>query len=108
MLLARQRGASESGDCAAYAEADAELHRTVVACTGNKFLTEIYEHLGGALKLSVSPELWNRMLADEEVHHHAALVDAIAAGNAPAAERAAEALIETLRDTLLSRKPRRR
>src|SRR5258706_7006879 len=53
-LLDAQRRASESGARAAYAEADAELHRTVVACTGNKFLTEIYEYLGGALKLSIT------------------------------------------------------
>jgi DNA-binding FadR family transcriptional regulator len=42
------------------------------------------------------------MLAEEEVRHHAALVDAIAGGNAAAAERAAQALIEALRDALLS------
>jgi len=100
-LLAQQRRASEDGDRAAYAEADAALHRTVVACTGNTFLTEIYEHLGGALKLSIRPELWDQMLADEEIHHHAALVDAIAAGHAAAAERAARALITALRDALL-------
>jgi len=101
-LLEKQRRASEDGDRVAYAEADAALHRTVVACTGNAFLTEIYEHLGGALKLSVRPELWDQMLAEEEVRHHAALVEAIAGGNAVAAERAAQALIEALRDALLS------
>jgi DNA-binding FadR family transcriptional regulator len=112
-LLERQRRASEAGDSAAYAKADAELHRAVVACARNEFLGEIYEHLGGALKLSVSPELWDRMLAVEEVRHHAALVDAIAAGKPAAAERAALMLIETLRSTLLpgvgrARRPRRR
>ena len=101
-LLEKQRRASEAGDRVAYAEADAALHQTVVACTGNAFLAEIYEYLGGALKISVSPELWDQMLADEEVRHHAALVDAIAAGNAAAAERAAQALIEALCDALLS------
>jgi DNA-binding FadR family transcriptional regulator len=101
-LLERQRRASEAGDRVAYAEADAALHRAVVACTGNAFLTEIYEYLGGALKLSVSPGLWDQMLADEEIRHHAALVEAIAAGNAAAAECAAQALVEALRDALLS------
>jgi len=114
-LLEKQHRASEAGDRVAYAEADAALHRAVVACTGNAFLTEIYEYLGGALKLSVSPGLWDQMLADEEIRHHAALVEAIAAGNAAAAERAAQALIEALRDALLSaprsnhrRRPKRR
>jgi DNA-binding FadR family transcriptional regulator len=108
-LLDRQRRASEAGDRAAYANADADLHRAVVACARNEFLAEIYEFLGGALKLSVSPELWDRMLAVEEVRHHAALVTAIAAGKPAAAERAALMLIETLRNALLSngRAPRR-
>jgi DNA-binding FadR family transcriptional regulator len=100
-LLERQRRASEANDRAAYAEADAALHRAVVAAAGNEFLAEIYEFLGGALKLSVSPGLWDRMLAVEEVRHHAALVEAIAAGSPDAAERAALTLIETLRRSLL-------
>jgi DNA-binding FadR family transcriptional regulator len=105
-LLERQRAASDAEDRAAYAKADAELHRAVAAAARNEFLGEIYESLGGALKLSVSPELWNQMLVVEEVRHHAALVDAIAAGNPAAAERAARALIEALRNTLLPRAPK--
>jgi len=108
-FLEQQRKASEADDRAAYAKADAELHRAVVACARNEFLAEIYEFLGGALKLSVTPELWDRMLAVEEVRHHAALVDAIADRKPAAAERAALTLIETLRNTLLpgARAPRR-
>lgn len=101
-LLERQRKASDADDRTAYAKADADLHRAVVACTRNKFLAEIYEFLGGALKLSVSSDLWDRMLAVEEVRHHAALVEAIAAGKAAAAERAALLLVDTLRKALLS------
>ena len=96
-LLEAQRLAGLTADLAAYAVADAELHRAVVACAGNELLTEMYEYLGGALKLSVSPELWDRALAVEQVDHHAALVDAIAAGDSEAAERAAIDLIEALR-----------
>lgn len=108
--LELQRKASAAGERAAYAKADAALHRAVLAAARNEFLAEIYEFLGGALKLSVTPELWDRMLADEEVRHHAALVEAIAAGKPAAAERAALALVETLRNTLLpgARKARRR
>ena len=100
-LLARQREASESGDKSLYAVADAELHRAVVACADNAFLAEIYEHLGGALKLSVSPELWDRALAVEEVALHQELVEGIAAGDPARAEAAAGKLVETLRDALL-------
>jgi DNA-binding FadR family transcriptional regulator len=98
-LLRTQREASTTGDPAAYAEADAALHRAVVACAGNAFLTEIYEHLGGALKPSASPEPW--ALAVEEVELHAALVEAIADGDPAAAERAAVELIDALKDALL-------
>jgi DNA-binding FadR family transcriptional regulator len=96
-LLEAQRLAGLTDDLAAYARADAELHRAVVACAGNELLTEMYEYLGGALKLSVSPELWDRALAVEQVDHHAALVDAIAVGDPAAAERAAIDLIDALR-----------
>jgi DNA-binding FadR family transcriptional regulator len=101
-LLLRQREASTTGDPSAYADADAALHRAVVACAGNAFLTEIYEHLGGALKPSVSPEPW--ALAVEEVELHAALVEAIAAGDPAAAERAAVELIDALKDAFLPEK----
>lgn len=105
-LLAAQRDASMAGDRLAYAEADTALHRSVVAAAGNEFLTEIYEHLGGALKLSVSPEYWDRALAAREIALHEALVEAIAAGDGAAAEQAALVLIEALRDTIIAPKGR--
>ena len=54
--LAAQKAAIVGGDRASYTEADAELHRIVVACARNQLLTEIYEHLGGALKPSFEPD----------------------------------------------------
>lgn len=100
-LLAAQQAASATGDRTSYAASDAALHRAVVACARNELLTEIYEHLGGALKLSVSPELWDQTLAAKEIDYHAALVDAIAAADPIAAERAAGELIDVLREALL-------
>jgi DNA-binding FadR family transcriptional regulator len=102
MLLQRQRRAS--GNAPAYGHADEELHRAVVATAGNAFLTEIYGHLGGALKLSVTPELWDQALAVEELDLHAAVVEAIAAGDPDAAERATVALIDALRNAILPEK----
>lgn len=101
-LLQRQRRAS--GNPPAYGLADEALHRAVVATAGNAFLTEIYEHLGGALKLSVSPELWDQALAVEELDLHAAVVEAIADGDPDAAERATVALIDALRTAILPEK----
>ena len=100
-LLEAQRLAGLTGDLSAYAAADAGLHNAVVACAGNELLTEMYLYLGGALKLSVSPELWDRALAVEQVDLHAALVEAIAAGDPAAAERAAADLIEALRVVIM-------
>jgi DNA-binding FadR family transcriptional regulator len=102
-LLEAQRLAGLTGDLAEYARADADLHCAVVACAGNELLTEMYLHLGGALKLSVSPELWDRAIAVEQVDHHADLVEAIAAGDPAAAERAAADLIEGLRVVIAPR-----
>ena len=101
-LLKRQREAGLAGNRAAYAEADGALHRAVLACSGNELLAEVYDHLGGALKLSVSPELWDRALALREINLHAALVEAIAAGDEAAAERAATRLLEALRTAILA------
>lgn len=104
-LLEAQRLAGLTGDLAEYARADADLHCAVVACAGNELLTEMYLHLGGALKLSVSPELWDRAVAVEQVDHHADLVEAIAAGDPAAAERAAADLIEGLRVVIAPPEP---
>jgi DNA-binding FadR family transcriptional regulator len=101
-LLQRQREAGLAGNRTAYAEADSALHRAVLACSGNGLLAEVYDHLGGALKLSVSPELWDRALALREINLHAALVEAIAAGDEVAAERAATRLLEALRTAILA------
>ncbi|MGH8139863.1 MAG: FadR/GntR family transcriptional regulator [Steroidobacteraceae bacterium] len=101
-LLQRQRAAGLANDAAAYAEADSALHQAVVGCAGNQLLTDVYEYLGGALKLTVSPEMWDRALAVREVSLHAELIEAIAAGDEAEAERAATGLIEALRAALLA------
>jgi len=100
-LLAEQQRTSAEGDLAALAVADAKLHRAIVACAGNELLGEIYEHLGGALKLSVSPELWDQALANEEMSHHAALVEAVIDGDPAAAESAAAEIVNVLKHALL-------
>ncbi len=99
-LLQRQRQAGLAGDRTAYADADYQLHRAVVSCSGNALLAEVYEHLGGALKLAVSPDLWDRALALREINLHAALVAAIEAGDPTAAEIAAERLVDALQSSI--------
>lgn len=105
-LLQRQREAGLAGNREAYAQADSALHSAVLACSGNALLSEVYGHLGGALKLAVSPQLWDRALALREINLHAALVEAIAAGDEAAAELAASRLIEALQANVLEAEPR--
>ncbi len=102
-LAASLRSASGTGDRAAYAEADSALHRAVVRSAGNELLSEVYEHLGGALKLSVAPELWDQALAVEELALHDSLVKAIVDKKPASAESAATKLVEALRATVLPR-----
>jgi DNA-binding FadR family transcriptional regulator len=100
-LLATQQAAVAAGDRAAYTETDAAFHRAVVACARNELLAEIYEHLGGALKPSFVPDLWDQTLAAEEIDYHVALVDAIEASDPAAAEASAATLIDILKNALL-------
>lgn len=105
-LLQRQREAGLAGSREAYAEADSALHTAVLACSGNALLSEVYGHLGGALKLAVNPGLWDPALALREINLHAALVEAIAAGDEAAAELAAGRLIDALQTTILESETR--
>jgi DNA-binding FadR family transcriptional regulator len=100
-LLIELRMAVEKDDRAAYTDVDAELHRTILGCCRNELLAEIYEHLGGALKPSSVPGLWDQALAAEEVDYHVALVDAIEASDPAAAEAAADNLVDVLKTNLL-------
>jgi DNA-binding FadR family transcriptional regulator len=77
------------------------LHAAILACARNALLAEVYDHLGRALKLSTSPQLWDLGLAAKEIGLHEALVDAIAKGDAVRAESAATSLVESLRAALL-------
>jgi DNA-binding FadR family transcriptional regulator len=100
-LLGELRTAVTRDDRAVYTAVDAELHRTILGCCRNELLAEIYEHLGGALKPSSVPGLWDQALAADEVEYHVTLVDAIEAADPTAAEAAADNLIDFLKKNLL-------
>jgi DNA-binding FadR family transcriptional regulator len=102
-LALQLRAASKADDRAAYAEVDSQLHSAIVRSAGNELLAEVYQHLGGALKLSVAPELWDRALAVEELEHHEALVKAIVDKKPELAEAAASKIVEALREAVLPR-----
>ena len=105
-LVAALRAAGAARDQAAFVAADSALHEAILGCAHNALLAEVYDHLGRALKLSASPQLWDQALAAKEIVLHEALVDAIVKGDELAAEAAATALIDSLRAALLPAPPK--
>ncbi|WP_331754269.1 MULTISPECIES: FadR/GntR family transcriptional regulator [unclassified Streptomyces] len=93
-LLAAARESNRSGSMAQVAAADGAFHLAVVQAGGNELLAELYEHLGGALSAFLAALPWDDDVAAEHDHWHAALVDAIGAGDAVAARYAASMLVQ--------------
>ncbi|WP_037577024.1 FadR/GntR family transcriptional regulator [Phaeacidiphilus oryzae] len=100
-LTDRQRAWAD-GDMDALVDADVRFHRAVVAATRNPVLAELYEHFSEALwstlRLVVAAPLPDdmRLQADQ----HAAMADAIEAGDAEAAERIALAHLAESREAV--------
>ncbi|MDN5933057.1 MAG: FadR family transcriptional regulator [Pseudonocardia sp.] len=96
----RQRAVG--GDTVAFVEADTEFHRCVVAITGNSLLLALFdqfrEPLGHALAALVDQEP-----LPDTADEHAALLDAISAGDPVAAAKATienfDVIIELFRTT---------
>lgn len=91
-LLERARLATEEKDFSRVAELNSELHMRVIAITGNRWLGQvsgaIYLHVHWIFRVSAvhrAPHSWGE---------HARLVDAIAGGDAAAAEAAAIAHVD--------------
>ncbi|WP_328384681.1 FadR family transcriptional regulator [Streptomyces sp. NBC_00400] len=89
--LAERGRAWESGEVAAFIDADMRFHRAVAAAAHNSVLAELYEHFSDALRGTLQTVLGTPL--PEAVRHqldaHTAIVDAIEARDAEAAERAA-------------------
>ncbi|WP_353945848.1 FadR/GntR family transcriptional regulator [Streptomyces sp. HUAS MG91] len=94
-LLARRR-AQESGDAAAYVDADLEFHRAIVAASGNPLMAELYESLAEAVRDSIASlrPSWAPELPGACAHED--LADAIARRDPDAATKAAWAHTQTV------------
>ncbi|WP_052867794.1 FadR/GntR family transcriptional regulator [Streptomyces niger] len=94
--LADRDGAWRAGDTAAFIEADIAFHRAVAAAAHNSVLADLYGHLTDALRATLRSVVATPV--PDAVRHqfdaHAAIVDAIEAGDADAAERAALAHLD--------------
>jgi DNA-binding GntR family transcriptional regulator len=95
-----QRDCIERGDVDGYREHDLEFHRSIWALCGNTRIRRAGEDLVGQMRLgnSVSARRPGRMEAS--LTEHLAIVDAIAGGDAAAAERAVRTHLARTRETL--------
>lgn len=96
VLSATLRGrdtAWESGDMTSFVDADMAFHVAVVDAAHNSVLSELYTDFSEALRASIAAT--GSPLEDTYIGH-SEIADAIAAGDAEAAERHARACITTL------------
>jgi DNA-binding FadR family transcriptional regulator len=91
--LGHRSVAWDSGDVDAFIEADIVFHRAVAAAAHNSILFELYDSFSGALRATLQSvfevPLPGAIRLQESAH--AAIVDAIEAGDAPRAEQASAA-----------------
>ncbi|MFF4949281.1 FadR/GntR family transcriptional regulator [Streptomyces chattanoogensis] len=89
--LAERNRAWKSGDLAAFVDADMDFHRTIAAAAHNSVLAELYEHLSDALRSTLQSVIGAPVpdSVRNQYDEHVAIVDAIEARDAEAAERAA-------------------
>lgn len=96
----RQR--SVGGDTAAFVDADTEFHRCVVAITGNSLLLALFDQFREPLAHALAALVDQEPLPDT-ADEHAALFDAISAGDPVAAAQATienfDVIIELFRTT---------
>jgi DNA-binding FadR family transcriptional regulator len=83
---------NEQGDRAA--DADLDFHRGIVEATHNAAFTEVYRFFSAQVHESLVTSLGDHQLPPIDLVAHAALVDAIEAGEPTTAEQAARALLQ--------------
>ncbi|MFI0784339.1 FadR/GntR family transcriptional regulator [Streptomyces lydicus] len=89
--LAERARAWRSGDLTAFVDADLHFHRTIAAAAHNSVLAELYAHLSDALRATLRSVIGAPVpdSVRNQYEAHEAIVDAIEARDADAAERAA-------------------
>ncbi|UZJ29652.1 FadR/GntR family transcriptional regulator [Streptomyces endophytica] len=89
--LAERDRAWRGGDLPAFIDADLDFHRTIAAAAHNSVLADLYDHLSDALRATLQSVVGAPVpdSVRNQYDAHEAIVDAIEAGDAEAAERAA-------------------
>ncbi|GAA1713521.1 FadR/GntR family transcriptional regulator [Isoptericola hypogeus] len=98
--LADQERAARDGDEQAFRAADVAFHAELVRSAGNRLLSELYDGIDHVLLRTLATDAHGRHHRD--VPGHREVVDAVADGDADAAERAVGATIEAVRAYLVS------
>ncbi|QGV78100.1 FadR/GntR family transcriptional regulator [Streptomyces ficellus] len=81
------------GDAITFSRADAEFHSLLIQLAGNRMLEHLSGIVSAALQVSGSPAISCDRPSEPCLAHHARIVDALAAGDGPAAEAAMRQLL---------------
>ncbi|MBC3194267.1 FadR family transcriptional regulator [Pseudonocardia sp. C8] len=95
VAITRRGGEPAPADTERAARADADFHRTVVRCSGNGLLTELYRGVVEAVAGSVAATMPATVGTDDDVSH-TGLVEAIADGDVERAAREAGDFLDRL------------
>lgn len=95
--LARQHELAAADDRDGFVRGDLEFHRLVTAAAHNPVLVELLDHLGDALVTTIALTVDEQHAVGSPLFHvHTDLVTAIRGGDAEAAGRASDALLDEL------------
>ncbi|MEV8411276.1 FCD domain-containing protein, partial [Streptomyces niveus] len=81
------------GDSITFSRADAEFHSLLIQLAGNRMLEHLSGIVSAALQVSGGPVTGCDRPTDASLAHHARIVEALAAGDAQAAESAMRQLL---------------
>lgn len=81
------------GDAVTFSRADTEFHSLLIQLAGNRMLEHLSGIVAAALQVSGAPAISCDRPGESCLAHHARIVEALAAGDAPAAEAAMRQLL---------------
>jgi DNA-binding FadR family transcriptional regulator len=88
------------GDALTFSRADAEFHSLLIQVAGNRMLEHLSGIVSSALQVSGGPVIGCDRPNEASLGHHARIVDALAAGDGPAAEAAMRQLLSVHPETM--------
>ncbi|WP_018898145.1 FadR/GntR family transcriptional regulator [Rhizobium sp. 2MFCol3.1] len=90
--LLEKRGNFDGGDKIAFIERDLAFHKAVIAASGNRAMIEIYDFFSASIAETIEATL-GEDIPEPHMQAHAAIIDAIATGDAEKADAAVRAFM---------------